>query len=65
MVKQAPGYLNLTKSAKYLGIGVSTMKRIWPELKEKYGLVPSRFPGRNLTYKISALDDFMEKMRVQ
>lgn len=63
----SPAYLNLKKSAEYLGIGYSTIK---DEKKgyltwEKYGVIPSKFPGgRSVRFKITDLDRLMEKLKI-
>jgi hypothetical protein len=56
-------YLNLRESAEYLGMGKSTLKRIWPSL-ERYGIIPSRFPARTLRFKKTDLDRLMQETKV-
>jgi hypothetical protein len=63
MIKTIQAYMNLKEAAEYLGIGESTAKREWPSW-EKYGVIPSRFPVRNLKFKRTELDKMMDSLKV-
>jgi hypothetical protein len=56
-VEQA--YLNLRQAAQYLGIGLSTAKRTWPEWGDK-GCKARRYPKHTLRFKKEDLDKLMD-----
>lgn len=62
-MKNNQAYLSLKESAEYLGIGESTAQRDWCSW-EKFGVIPSRYPGRTLKFKKSDLDKLMEATKV-
>ena len=59
MEKERSQLLNARRAAKYLGISLSTLRRIE---REGY-LIPFRTPGGHRRYRINMLDDYLERSR--
>jgi len=51
--------LNARQAAEYLGISLSTLRRI----EREGNLVPFRTPGGHRRYRINMLDEYLERSR--
>ncbi len=52
--------LNARQAAEYLGISLSTLRRI----EREGNLIPFRTPGGHRRYRINMLDEYLELSRV-
>ncbi|MGB2895113.1 MAG: helix-turn-helix domain-containing protein [Anaerolineales bacterium] len=51
--------LNARQAAEYLGISLSTLRRI----EREGSLIPFRTPGGHRRYRINMLDEYLERSR--